>query len=97
MRKSDIYGTLIAISVLYNQLIISHRAKLGGLKMHILARRLGESLITGENKMVTVADIKNNQIKLGITVPKGVIISREEVFNKIKEENVLSSTFRVIG
>ena len=61
--------------------------------MHILARRLGESLITGENKTVTVADIKNNQIKSGITVPKGVIISREEVFKKIKEENVLSSAF----
>ena len=65
--------------------------------MHILARRLGESLITGENIMVTVADINNNQIKLGITVPKGVIMSREEVFKKIKEGNVLSSTSNIIG
>ncbi len=65
--------------------------------MHLLSRRLGKSLITGKNIRVTVADIKNNQIKLGITVPKGVIISREEVFKKIKEENVLSSTSNIIG
>ncbi len=64
--------------------------------MLILTRKLGESVVIGDNIVVTVTDIKNGQIKLGITAPKDVTINREEVLKKIKEENVLSSASGVI-
>ena len=47
--------------------------------MLILTRRLGESVVIGDNIKVTVSDIKNGQIKLGITAPKDVTANREEV------------------
>ena len=64
--------------------------------MLILTRRLGESIVIGDNIVVTVSDIKNGQIKLGIDAPKDVIICREEVIKEIKGENVLSSASGVI-
>ncbi len=65
--------------------------------MLILTRKLGESVVIGDNIVVTVSDIKNGQIKLGITAPKNVTINREEVFKQIKYENVLSSASGVIN
>ncbi len=65
--------------------------------MLVLTRRLGESLLIGDNIIVTVSDIKNGQIKLGITAPKDVTINREEVIREINEENVLSSKSGVIN
>ncbi len=64
--------------------------------MFVLTRRLGESLIIGNDIIVTVSDIKNGQIKLGINAPKDVIICREEVFKKIKAENMSSSDSGVL-
>ena len=58
---------------------------------------LGESVVIGEDIVVTVFDIKNSQIKLGITAPAEVSINREEVFENIKEENVLSSASGIIN
>jgi carbon storage regulator len=56
-----------------------------------LTRKLGESIVIGDNIIVTVSDIKNGQIKLGISAPKNVTVNREEVVREIKGENVLSS------
>ncbi len=64
--------------------------------MLILTRKLGESLIIGDKTVITVTGIKKNQIKLGINAPKNVSICREEVFEKIKKENLLSSASGVI-
>jgi carbon storage regulator len=65
--------------------------------MLILTRKLGESVVIGEDIIVTVSDIKNGQIKLGISAPKDVIVNREEVVKEIKSENVLSSASGVIN
>ena len=65
--------------------------------MLILTRKLGESIVIGDNIIVTVSDIKNGQIKLGFTAPKDVTINREEVVKEIKGENVLSSASGVIN
>ena len=59
--------------------------------MLVLSRRQGKSLIIGDDIKVTITDIRNGQIKLGIDVPKDVTVNREEVVKEIKGENVLSS------
>ncbi len=65
--------------------------------MLVLVSRQGESWRIGNDIIVTVSDIKNGQIKLGITAPKDVTVNREEVVKKIKGENVLSSASGVIN
>ncbi len=65
--------------------------------MLILTRRLGESVIIVDDIVVTVSDISNNHIKLGIDALEDVTINREEVFKQIKYENVLSSASGVIN
>ena len=64
--------------------------------MLILTRKLGESIVIGDNIKVTITDIKNGQIKLGITAPKDVTVNREEVVKEIKGGNVLPSASGVI-
>ncbi len=65
--------------------------------MLILTRKLGKSVVIGDNIKITVTDIKNGQIKLGITAPRDVTVNREEVVKEIKGENVLSSASGVIN
>jgi carbon storage regulator len=53
--------------------------------MLILTRRIGETLMVGDEVSVTVLGIKGNQVRLGINAPKNISVHREEIFNKIKE------------
>ena len=55
--------------------------------MLILSRRKDESLVIDERIVVTVVDIKGDQIKLGIQAPRDVKVFRHEVFQAIQEEN----------
>ncbi len=64
--------------------------------MLILTRKLNESVVIGDNIKVTITDIRNGQIKLGITTPRDVTVNREEVVKEIKGENVLSSASGII-
>ena len=64
--------------------------------MLILTRKLGESIIIGENVQLSVVEINKNNIKIGINAPKDVTIYREEVFEKIKEENEMASISGII-
>jgi carbon storage regulator len=54
--------------------------------MLILTRRVGESLMIGDEITVTVVDIKGNQIRLGIQAPKEIPVHREEVYVRLHEE-----------
>ena len=59
--------------------------------MLILTRRIGESLVIGDQITVTVLNIKGNQIRLGIDAPKDVPVHREEVYQRIQNEKQLQS------
>ena len=60
--------------------------------MLILTRKLGESVVIGNDIKVTVVGIGKQQVKLGIDASRNVIVHREEVYNRIKEANKLSSS-----
>ena len=60
--------------------------------MLILARRIGESIIIGDQVEVSVVDIKGDQVKLGIEAPRSVPVFRREVYQAIQEENRRAAT-----
>ncbi len=53
--------------------------------MLILTRRVGESLMIGEDVTITVLGVKGNQVRIGVKAPKEVAVHREEILNKIEE------------
>ncbi len=54
--------------------------------MLILTRRVGETVMIGEEVTVTVLGIKGNQVRLGVKAPKTVAVHREEIFERIRGE-----------
>ncbi len=59
--------------------------------MLILARRINESIMIGDQVEISVVDIKGDQVKLGINAPKQVKVYRREVYRSIQEENVAAA------
>ncbi len=54
--------------------------------MLILTRRVGETVIIGDDVKVTVLGIKGNQVRIGVDAPKDVAVHREEIYDKIQRE-----------
>ena len=54
--------------------------------MLILTRRVGETLMVGDDVTVTVLGVKGNQIRIGINAPREVAVHREEIYERIKAE-----------
>ena len=60
--------------------------------MLILTRRIGETLIIGDDVNITVLGVKGNQVRLGINAPKDVSVHREEIYLRIQQEKQGSDT-----
>ena len=65
--------------------------------MLILTRRVGETLMIGDNVTVTVLGVKGNQVRVGVNAPKDVSVHREEIYMRIQAEkgngNVASGNY----
>ena len=59
--------------------------------MLILTRRVGETLMVGDDITVTVLGVKGNQVRIGVSAPKDVAVHREEIYEKIQREDDLDS------
>ena len=55
--------------------------------MLILTRRVGETLMIGDEVTVTVLGVKGNQVRIGVNAPRDVSVHREEIYDRIKREN----------
>jgi carbon storage regulator len=54
--------------------------------MLILTRRVGETLMIGDDVTVTVLGVKGNQVRIGVNAPRDVAVHREEIYERIKRE-----------
>ncbi|HIJ23354.1 MAG: carbon storage regulator CsrA [Gammaproteobacteria bacterium] len=55
--------------------------------MLILTRRVGETVRIGDDVSITVLGVKGNQVRIGIDAPREVAVHREEIFQKIQDED----------
>lgn len=55
--------------------------------MLVLSRQRDESIIIGDNVVVTIVDVRGDKVKLGITAPREVSVHRQEVYEAIRREN----------
>ncbi|AAU36954.1 MULTISPECIES: carbon storage regulator CsrA [Basfia] len=60
--------------------------------MLILTRKVGESLLIGDDISITILNVRGNQVKIGVNAPKDVSVHREEIYQRIKQAEEKEST-----
>jgi carbon storage regulator len=64
--------------------------------MLILSRKINEKVMIGDDITVSIIEVRNDQVRIGIDAPKNVKVFRQEVYNAIKEENKAASVSAAI-
>ena len=59
--------------------------------MLVLTRKLGESIAIGDDIKVTIIEVKGKQVRIGIEAPQQTVVHREEIYQKIQEENRMAA------
>jgi carbon storage regulator len=57
----------------------------------VLTRRLGESIVIGDDIVVTVLEVRNDQVRIGIDAPRSIKVHREEVYRQVERENAAAA------
>ena len=63
--------------------------------MLVLTRKSGEAINVGDEITVTVLEVRGNQVRIGIQAPNNVAVHRKELYEKIKNENLIAATLSV--
>ena len=63
--------------------------------MLVLTRKLGEKIQIGDDISIVIMELKGKQVKLGIEAPSSVKVHREEIYQKIQDENIKASNIEI--
>ena len=77
----------VAAAVLCDSVPLKKNDKDGGkVAMLILTRRVGETVVIGDDVDVTVLGMRGNQVRLGVTAPREIAVHREEIYQRIHDD-----------
>lgn len=63
--------------------------------MLVLTRKIGEKIQIGDDISITIMEIKGKQVRLGVEAPAAVKVHREEIYQRIKEENINAANIKI--